>query len=138
MGKKYIVRLSVEEREIVLDVIKKLKGTSQKVRRAHILLKADADGPNWTDRQIAGGFVKRLEFHYTPKHGSWLNIAENELSAMTRQCLSNRRIGSREELQKETAAWAASRNAKQRGVDWQFTIDDARTKLKSLYPNLVE
>ena len=86
----------------------------------------------------ARGFVKRLEFHYTPKHGSWLNIAENELSAMTRQCLSNRRIGSREELQKETAAWAASRNAKQRGVDWQFTIDDARTKLKSLYPNLVE
>ena len=130
MGKKYIVRLSVEEREIVLDVIKKLKGTSQKVRRAHILLKADADGPNWTDRQIAGGFVKRLEFHYTPKHGSWLNIAENELSAMTRQCLSNRRIGSREELQKETAAWAASRNAKQRGVDWQFTATKARIKLE--------
>jgi len=82
--------------------------------------------------------VKRLEFHYTPKHGSWLNVAECELSAMTRQCLSGRRFESREQLRKETAAWAASINSKQRGVDWQFTIDDARIKLKSLYPNILE
>jgi len=86
----------------------------------------------------ARAIVRRLEFHYTPKHGSWLNVAENELSSMTRQCLTGRRIGTIDELRKETAAWAASGNAKRRGVDWQFTIDDARTKLKSLYPNLLD
>lgn len=78
--------------------------------------------------------VKRIEFHYTPKHGSWLNIAENELSSLTRQCLNCRRIGSIEELQTETQAWAEATNSKQRMVDWQFTIGDARVKLKSLYP----
>lgn len=78
--------------------------------------------------------VKRVEFRHTPKHGSWLNIAENELSAMTRQCVGGRRFGTIEELRAETAAWSASVNAKQRGVDWQFRIDDARIKLISLYP----
>jgi transposase len=81
--------------------------------------------------------VRRLEFHYTPKHGSWLNIAENELSSMTRQCLSGRRIESIGQLREDTAAWAAASNTKQRGVDWQFTIDDARTKLKTVYPKLL-
>src|SRR5471032_544149 len=80
--------------------------------------------------------VRRIEFHYTPKHGSWLNIAENELSSMTRQCLSGRRIESIERLRTETSAWADYGNARQRGVDWQFTIDKARGKLKSLYPKL--
>lgn len=80
--------------------------------------------------------VRRIEFRYTPKHGSWLNIAENELSSMTRQCLSDRRIGSIEQLCAETSAWANFGNAKQRGVDWQFTIDKARCKLKSLYPKV--
>lgn len=79
--------------------------------------------------------VRRLEFRYTPKHGSWLNISENELSSMTRQCLKGRRIGNIAELCQQTAAWATASNDKQRGVDWQFTIDDARLKLKSLYPN---
>ncbi len=80
--------------------------------------------------------VKRLEFCFTPKHGSWLNIAENELSSMTRQCLSGRRIPDIDILRDETAAWAQSSNDKQRGVDWRFTIEDARQKLKSLYPNI--
>jgi hypothetical protein len=78
--------------------------------------------------------VRRLEFRYTPKHGSWLNIAENELSSMTRQCLRGRRMGDIETLQAETTAWDTATNQKQRGVDWQFKIDDARSKLKSLYP----
>ncbi len=78
--------------------------------------------------------VRRIEFRYTPKHGSWLNVAENELSSMTRQCIGDRRLGSIEELRQETTAWANDRNEKQRGVDWQFCIDDARRKLKSLYP----
>jgi hypothetical protein len=78
--------------------------------------------------------VSRIHFCYTPKHGSWLNIAENELSSMTRQCLKNRRIGDIDTLRKETGAWATKTNTKQRGVDWQFTIGDARHKLKSIYP----
>jgi len=80
--------------------------------------------------------ARRLAFRYTPKHGSWLNIAENELSSLTRQCLNGRRIGDIQTLRKQTRAWANASNAKQRGVDWQFTIDDARRKLKSLYPNI--
>lgn len=78
--------------------------------------------------------VRRLEFRYTPKHGSWLNIAENELSALTRQCLKGRRIGDITVLREEVGAWEQVSNDKQRGVDWQFKIDDARVKLKSLYP----
>lgn len=78
--------------------------------------------------------VKRIDFCYTPKHGSWLNIAENELSAMTRQCLKNRHIGDIITLSKQTEAWASKTNDKQRGVDWQFTTTDARRKLKTVYP----
>jgi len=80
--------------------------------------------------------VKRIDFCYTPKHGSWLNVAENELSSMTRQCLKNRRIGDIDTLSKQTEAWATKTNAKQRGVDWQFTVGDARRKLKSIYPKI--
>lgn len=81
--------------------------------------------------------VKRLEFRHTPKHGSWLNIAESELSALTRQCVGGRRFGTIEELRAEPAAWSASVNAKQRGVDWQFRTEDARIRLKSLYPKTI-
>lgn len=80
--------------------------------------------------------VSRIEFHYTPKHGSWLNIAENELSSRTRQCVAGRRIGSSQELRQETTAWHEDVNDTQRGVDWQMKIDDARTKLKSVYPKI--
>jgi DDE superfamily endonuclease len=65
--------------------------------------------------------VRRLEFRYTPKHGSWLHSAENELSVLTRQCLHDRRFGNTKQLAAETAAWSTSSNEKQRGVDWQFT-----------------
>lgn len=87
------------------------------------------------DPQTARELVERIDFHYTPKHGSWLNISENELSSMTRQCLKDRRIATVEELGSEIAAWAKHTNDNQRTVDWQFSIDAARTKLKSLYPN---
>ena len=79
--------------------------------------------------------VKRLEIHHTPKHGSWLNIAEIELSVLTKQCL-DRRIPDIETLQTETRAWQQVRNARQKGVDWQFTTQDARIKLKRLYPQI--
>jgi hypothetical protein len=80
--------------------------------------------------------VQRLEFRHTPKHGSWLNIAENELSAMTRQCVSRRRFGDIETLRRETSAWSADVNRRQKGVDWQMKIADARTKLASVYPKI--
>jgi hypothetical protein len=89
------------------------------------------------DPETARTMLRRLEFRYTPKHGSWLNIAENELSSMTRQCLKDRRFATIETLRKETKAWHEHNNARQRGVDWQFQIADARVKLKSVYPKIV-
>ena len=80
--------------------------------------------------------VRRIEFHHTPKHGSWLNIAENELSSLTRQCVSGRRFADLKTLQEETSAWSTDVNSSQRGVDWQMKIDDARCKLKSVYPKI--
>ena len=84
----------------------------------------------------ARALVRRIEFCYTPKHGSWLNVAENELSSMTRQCVKDRRFGDIGTLREETAAWSSDVNATQRGVDWQMKIDDARCKLKSVYPTI--
>jgi len=84
----------------------------------------------------ARALIKRLDFRYTPKHGSWLNIAENELSTMTRQCVSGRRFDSIRKLQIEMKAWSDKSNNRQRGVDWQFKVQDARKKLKSLYPRI--
>lgn len=84
----------------------------------------------------ARAYIKRINFCYTPKHGSWLNVAECELSCLTSQCLSGRRIGELSLLQSEIGIWSDKTNAKQRGVDWQFKIDDARTKLKRLYPKI--
>lgn len=78
--------------------------------------------------------AKRFEFHYTPKHGSWLDIAEIELSALSKQCLGKRRIDSLEDLNSEIEKWHTDRNTMQKGVNWQFTTDDARIKLKHLYP----
>jgi hypothetical protein len=89
------------------------------------------------DPETARAVLSRLEFHYTPKHGSWLNIAENELSSMTSQCLKDRRFGMIHELRKETTAWHSTINHRQRGVDWQFRIDDARIKLRTVYPKIV-
>ena len=80
--------------------------------------------------------ARRLEIHYTPRNGSWLNVAESELSALNRQCLKDRRIGTIEELEEEIRAWSIDVNERQRGVDWQMKIDDARTKLKSIYPKI--
>ena len=77
----------------------------------------------------------RFEFVYTPKHGSWLNVAEVELNVMIRQCL-NRRIESMDLLAQEVEAWSAHRNRQEARVDWQFTTQDARIKLKRLYPTL--
>jgi len=79
--------------------------------------------------------IERLEVHYTPKHGSWLNMAETELSVLSAQCL-DRRIGEQGELRSEVTAWEDSRNNVKCRVDWQFTTADARVKLKRLYPSI--
>ena len=81
--------------------------------------------------------VRRIEFCHTPKHGSWLNIAENELSSMTRQCVRERRFGDLGTLHDEVSAWSTDVNGTQRGVDWQMKVDDARCKLKSVYPHII-
>jgi hypothetical protein len=83
--------------------------------------------------QKACTLAQRLEIHHTPKHGSWLNVAEIELSCLTRQCL-DRRIADLDTLNTELAAWQTQTNTDQRQVDWQFTTTDARTKLRHLYP----
>ena len=79
--------------------------------------------------------AERLEIHYTPKHGSWLNISEIELGVLARQCL-DRRIPRQEDLARETGAWQEQRNREAIRVDWRFTTEDARIKLKSLYPSI--
>ena len=81
-------------------------------------------------------FVRRINFCYTPERGSWLSVAEYELTCLTEQCVRGCRIGTTEELRSETAAWSVATNTKQRGVDWQSQVDDARVKLKSLYPEI--
>jgi hypothetical protein len=79
--------------------------------------------------------VERFEWHYTPKHGSWLNLAESELGVLASQCL-DRRIPDKSAIADEVAAWVEKRNAGHAIADWRFTTDDARVKLKSLYPSL--
>lgn len=89
------------------------------------------------DATTARALAARLEIHYTPKHGSWLNMAETELSILSRQCL-DRRIESKEFLTSEVATWQHARNANDSKIDWQFTTADARIKLKRLYPSIQE
>jgi hypothetical protein len=79
--------------------------------------------------------AERFEIHYTPKHGSWLNMAEIEIGVMSKQCL-NRRIPTMEEMTYQVKAWTCSRNSANQSVDWRFTTGDARIKLKRLYPKL--
>ena len=79
--------------------------------------------------------MDKLEIHYTPKQGSWLNMAEIELSILSRQCL-DRRIPDQETLKKEIAAWQGKRNAIAQPMEWRFTNEDARVKLKKLYPTI--
>lgn len=84
---------------------------------------------------VARSLIDRLEIHYTPKHGSWLNMAEIELSILSRQCL-DRRILDLDTVTREVAAWEQARNANPRPVNWRFTTPDARIKLKRLYPSI--
>lgn len=86
---------------------------------------------------VARRLAEKLEIHYTPKHGSWLNMAEIELSVLSRQCM-NDYFETREELSERIAAWERERNENQTGIDWRFTTADARIKLKRLYPIILD
>lgn len=108
-----------------------------------ILLRADIDGPAWKDEKIREAVgcrvqtvecVRRIPFVDTPQHGRWLNMAECELSRLTRQSLSDCRFGELEVLPSEIASWANRTNARRRAVDRQFTVEKARIKRKGLYP----
>lgn len=89
------------------------------------------------EAEMARSLAERLEIHYTPKHGSWLNMAEIELSILSGQCL-DRRIETKQKMIDEVAAWEEDRNKRQIKIDWQFTTPDARIKLKRLYPSFQE
>ena len=86
------------------------------------------------DAETAHRLARRLRLVWTPKNGSWLNMAEMELSILSRQCLGDRRFGAAETMDLEIGAWERNRNEKRRGANWRFTTSDARIKLKSLYP----
>ena len=86
------------------------------------------------DPERAPRLARRVEFIYTPVHGSWLNMADIEISALVRQCLGKRRLPDEETLRWETKAWERERNRLGASVDWRFTMGDARTKLRNLYP----
>ena len=86
--------------------------------------------------EVAFRLSQRLEIHYTPKHGSWLDMAEIELSALTTQCLLGQRIPDIDVLNDILSSWKTTRNANQKGISWQFTTENARVKLKHLYPEI--
>lgn len=88
------------------------------------------------DAERARELTRRIEFCYTPVHGSWLNMAEIEISVLVRQCLGKRRVPDAQTLGREARAWYEARNQQQVSVDWRFTTADARTKLRRLYPSI--
>ena len=124
-----IVRLLVEERYPDAEKIVLVMDNLNTHKPASLYEKFDP--------AHARRLIEKLEIHYTPKHGSWLNMAEIELSCLARQCL-NRRISEQAHLHDEVRRWQQDRNAKARAVDWRFRTVDARIKLKRLYPILDE
>ena len=114
-----------------------ISATAQQVFSFLRNLWPDGDMPTLRKADCSGlgkANAERLEIHYTPKHGSWLDIAEIELSALGRQCIADNRIPDLPSLRALLKPWAAARNIAQKGVDWHFTTVDARSKLKHLYP----
>jgi DDE superfamily endonuclease len=131
-------RTKVDWAQELEEILRRRYASADKVILVCDNLNTHTKGAFYTafEPEKARSLVRRLEFCHTPKHGSWLNVAENELSSMTRQCVTGRRFATVEELSKETTAWHDHSNMRQRNVDWQFKVDDARVKLKSVYPKL--
>ena len=128
-------RTAVDFAEVLRWVVEDLHPDARKVVLVTDNLNVHDPGSLYEafDPARARRIVEKLEWHYTPKHGSWLNVAECELAALSAQCL-DRRIGSAVRLKQVVAAWEAERNERQVGVDWQFTTAKARIKLRRLYP----
>src|SRR5205814_4217097 len=130
-------KAAVDWAEVIAELLEVHYPRARKVRLVLDNLNTHAGGSLY--QAFAPGkaraLYERLEIHYTPKRGSWLNMAEIELSVLSGQCL-NRRIGSEEELMREVASWQEKRNNKEVKVNWHFTTQDARIKLKRLYPSL--
>ena len=130
-------RTAVDFAEVVRWLVEEVHEEAEKVvlvmdnLNTHKLASLYEAFPPEQARRIA----ERLEIHHTPKHGSWLNMAEIELSVLARQCL-DRRIETREELEREVAAWEEERNERGVEIQWRFTTADARIKLRRLYPVL--
>jgi hypothetical protein len=131
-------RTKVDYARFVAAAIVHLCPAAERVRLIQDNLNTHTAGAFYSafDAQTARQVVQRLEFHYTPKHASWLNMAEIEFSALVRQCL-DRRIGTIEALAHEVAAWEADRNARQVMIHWSFTVQDARSTLARHYQQVV-
>lgn len=137
--------VAVTERRTAIDYAQQMKYLVDEVYPSAIQIRLVQDQLN-THRPAslykafalaeAKRLLDKLEFHYTPTHGSWLNMAEIELSVLARQCL-NQRIPDLAQLQREVTAWEKRRNRLSRTIDWRFTTDDARIKLKRLYPSIL-
>jgi hypothetical protein len=129
---------AVDWAEVIAELLEVHYPQAKKVRLVMDQLNTHAGGSLYQAfaPERARALYERLEIHYTPKHGSWLNMAEIELSVLTGQCL-NRRISTKEELVREVAAWERQRNEAEARIDWRFTTDKARIKLKRLYPTIV-
>lgn len=140
-GLRYV---EVTERRVAVDLARLLKWLADELfaeavkivlvldnLNTHTLASLYQAYPPAEARRLA----ERFEIHPTPKHGSWLNVAEIELSALSQQCLG-RRIGDSQTLEKEVSAWQIDRNERCVGVDWQFSTKDARIKLRRLYPTI--
>jgi hypothetical protein len=136
-------RVSVRERKTAIDWAHEVRilleedfPNAEKVRLVCDNLNVHSLGALYEafEPVVARSLARRLEIVPTPKHASWLNIAENELSALTVQCVKGRRFATIEELREAVVAWAMACNANQKGVQWQFTTEKARIKLQSLYP----
>ncbi len=138
-GRRHVVvrdhKGAVDWAEVIAELLEVYYPQAQKVRLVLDNLNTHAGGSLYQAfaPERARALYERLEIHYTPKQGSWLNMAEIELSVLTGQCL-NRRLDAKEKLVREAAAWERQRNAAKARIDWRFTTDNARIKLKRLYP----
>lgn len=130
----------------MVDFAQVMKWLSQEVypdaRRIHLVcdnLNTHKPGSFYKGLAVeqAAELRKRIVFHYTPKHASWLNMAEIELSAATNQCIGSRRISSIEQMRKELEAWKDQRNELEIGVDWTYTCAKSRVKLKKIYDQII-
>jgi len=130
-------RTRLDYAECVRELVEGHYPHAQKVRLVQDNLNTHSGGSLYEAYlpAVARRILDKVEWHYTPKHGSWLNVAEMELSVLARRCL-DRRIPDIETLRREVAAWQRTRNAQEVKVDWQFTTADARVKLKKLYPTV--